>query len=109
LERTNVERLLERQVDGLLFVPVGAGEALPRGLARGAVVIDRLPAGWRGPAVASDHEQGGRLIAIRLTGLGHERIALVAGRGEITSARDRSRGLLDEARHEGVEIPERRR
>lgn len=52
------------------------------------------------PAVVPDNHLGGRLAAEHLVGLGHERVGVISGPGEVTSADDRVAGfagVLDEA------------
>jgi DNA-binding LacI/PurR family transcriptional regulator len=85
--------LLELRVDGLVVVGT-----LPDPAALGAVA-ERIPvvlAGSREPAppgvdvVAGDDERGARLVAEHLVGLGHRRIAHIAGYGAVGELRRRS-------------------
>jgi len=104
LEQRNLGRLLERRVDGLLLVPVGGGPVLPPGVHCAMVAIDRVPEGWNGSAVLSQHAAGGVLAAEHLAGLGHRQVAVVAGRAEITSASERLEGFLKAAHRLGFEV-----
>lgn len=99
--------LLDLRVDGLVVVGT-----LPEPAALG-VVAERIPvvvAGAREPEsagvdmVAGDDEQGARLVTEHLIGLGHRRIAHIAGYGAVAELRRRSfeatmraHGLADEA------------
>jgi DNA-binding LacI/PurR family transcriptional regulator len=99
--------LLDLRVDGLVVVGT-----LPDPAALGAVA-ERIPvvlAGSREPAppgvdvVAGDDEQGARLATEHLIGLGHRRIAHIAGYGAVGELRRRSfeattrrHGLADHA------------
>jgi LacI family transcriptional regulator len=103
LERINLEGLLERRVDGLLIVPVGGEPALPRQQGCAAVAIDRMPRDWKGSAVLSEHGVGGALAAEHLGELGHRKVAVIAGRAEITSASERLDGFLKAAHRLGFE------
>ncbi|MBT2416409.1 LacI family DNA-binding transcriptional regulator [Streptomyces sp. ISL-22] len=85
--------LLDLSVDGLVVVGT-----LPDPAALGAVA-GRIPvvvAGAREPVpsgvdvVANDDEQGARLVAEHLIGLGHRRIAHIAGYGAVGELRRRS-------------------
>ncbi|MEU6181518.1 LacI family DNA-binding transcriptional regulator [Streptomyces coeruleorubidus] len=99
--------LLDLRVDGLVVVGT-----LPGPAALGAVA-ERMPvvlAGAREPVppgvdqVAGDDEQGARLVTEHLIGLGHRRIAHLAGYGAVGELRRRSfeatmraQGLADRA------------
>lgn len=107
---------LDLRVDGLVVVGT-----LPDPAALGAVA-ERIPvvlAGSREPAppgvdvVAGDDEQGARLVAEHLIGLGHRRIAHIAGYGAVGELRRRSfeatmreHGLADEALVESSDMTE---
>ncbi|MBX9360647.1 LacI family DNA-binding transcriptional regulator [Streptomyces sp. WAC04114] len=108
--------LLDLRVDGLVVVGT-----LPDPAALGQVA-ERIPvvlAGSREPAppgvdvVAGDDEQGARLVAEHLIGLGHRRIAHIAGYGAVGELRRRSfeaamrrHGLADEALVEPSDMTE---
>jgi LacI family transcriptional regulator len=55
--------------------------------------------------VLPDHRGGGRLIAEHLVGLGHERIGVVSGPGNLLTSRERLQGLRDELRRAGRNLP----
>ncbi|GAA2314614.1 LacI family DNA-binding transcriptional regulator [Streptomyces hawaiiensis] len=99
--------LLDLRVDGLVVVgtlpdPAALGDAAGR--------IPVVMAGSREPAppgvdvVAGDDERGARLVAEHLIGLGHRRVAHIAGYGAVGGLRRRSfeatmsrHGLADQA------------
>lgn len=108
--------LLDLRVDGLVVVGT-----LPDPAALGAVA-ERIPvvlAGSREPAppgvdvVAGDDERGALLVAEHLIGLGHRRIAHIAGYGAVGELRRRSfeatmrgHGLADEVMVEPSDMTE---
>ncbi len=60
------------------------------------VAIDRaLPPELSGSAVLSDHAKGTEAAARHLASLGHRRIGLIAGPGNLRPAREAARGLLE--------------
>lgn len=110
-EAAQIEALLRLQVDGLLWVPADL-----RGAARQArapsiptVLIDRaLPSRGSGRAadvISSDHVAGGRLAAAHLIGLGHQRIAVLAGPEDHLHARQRLRGAREALSAAGLSLP----
>ncbi|MFI8193518.1 LacI family DNA-binding transcriptional regulator [Streptomyces sp. NPDC085946] len=108
--------LLDLRVDGLVVVGT-----LPHPAALGAVAR-RTPvvlAGARDPVppgvdvVAGDDEHGARLVTEHLIGLGHRRIAHLAGHGAVGALRRRSyeaamraHGLADRVRSEPADMTE---
>ncbi|WP_369174129.1 LacI family DNA-binding transcriptional regulator [Streptomyces sp. R28] len=98
---------LDLRVDGLVVVgTLPDPAALEAVAARIPVVVagarEPVPAGV--DVVAGDDEQGARLVAEHLIGLGHRRIAHIAGYGAVGELRRRSfeatmreHGLVDEA------------
>jgi LacI family transcriptional regulator len=97
-ERTIVESLLRRRVDGLLLMP-----ATPRqdylvddvrnGLP--VVFVDRRPRGLDADSVTVDNTYGARLAVQHLIAHGHERIAMLADLPEIQTAADRLVGYRE--------------
>jgi LacI family transcriptional regulator len=76
--------------DGVVVAGSGANAELVNGLiedGRAVVTMVREVPGSLAPSVMSAYEQGARLGAEHLIGLGHTRIALVAGPPEVTSGR----------------------
>lgn len=61
------------------------------------------------PLIATDHYAGGVLAARHLIGLGHRRIAYIAGPSHLSISADRRRGFLDQcaiAVQNGIDLPE---
>jgi DNA-binding LacI/PurR family transcriptional regulator len=59
------------------------------------------------PFVDADNYEGGRIAAKHLLGLGHKRIAMVAGDPDSSSSNDRIRGYQDAMREASVEPDEK--
>jgi LacI family transcriptional regulator len=110
VESSEVERLLARQVDGLLL----ASAQLPSALAlferiesRGVpyVLIDRRFAGTRASYVGADDEAIGRLATRHLIERGCRRIAHIAG-PPLAPGVGRRKGYRDALSGAGIEVPE---
>jgi LacI family transcriptional regulator len=103
-ERRLLPMLLQRQVDGLLIVPAGTGEAAVR-LCRDhsvpLVVVDRRPQVPGVDVVRADSQGGAEELGRLLVRLGHRRIAVLSGPATVPTAVDRvagfCRALVDEA------------
>jgi LacI family transcriptional regulator len=103
-ERRLVPVLLQRQVDGLLIVPAGTGEAAVRLCReRGVplVVVDRRPQAHGVDVVRADSHGGAEELGRLLVSLGHRHIAVLSGPATVPTAVDRvagfCRALVDEA------------
>jgi LacI family transcriptional regulator len=111
-ERWQLEMLLERQVDGVILASTNAqknGDLLRslQNQGKGLVLIDRDDhQGLRCHRVVTDDEQVGRLATSHLIGLGHERIAHLAG-PRLVHARRRHRGYTASMRHAGLAVDDR--
>lgn len=94
LDATHIRLLQQRQVDGLLLsvsdeTNADTLDALAR-TTTPSVLIDRdLPLTDAPSAVLSDHASGITAAVERLVGLGHRRIALVAGSPHVRPTRER--------------------
>lgn len=95
-ERRYLVEFLERRVDGMIIAPAtnadavqirDLGEQLP------VVLVDRVTPGWVGDLVVGDDQAGMALVVDHLIGQGHERIALINGEQELSTARERRRGF----------------
>jgi LacI family transcriptional regulator len=103
-ERRLVSMVLQRQVDGLLIIPAGTGEATLR-LCRDhgvpLVVVDRRPQTPGVDVVRADSERGAEELGRLLVSLGHRRVAVLSGPASVPTAVDRvagfRRALVDEA------------
>jgi len=110
LEASEVERLLARQVDGLLIAsaqPPSSMELFQRIDARGVpyVLIDRRFADANAPYVGADDEEIGRLATRHLIQRGCRRIAHIAG-PPLTPGTGRLKGYRDALADAGISVPE---
>jgi LacI family transcriptional regulator len=90
---TNV--LIEKQVDGIIFVAAGLSEENIRNLQkRGvpSVLVDRQVPGVEIDSVFADNQAGGFLATNHLLSLGHEAIACISGPGGVRSSSERIAG-----------------
>lgn len=106
-ERSDIEALQARRVDG--FIAATAREesgALDAVVAAGTplVLLNRRGDGLRQPSVTVDDRTGVRLGVEHLAGLGHERIAHVAGPADVSTGQRRRRGFADAMRAAGLTV-----
>lgn len=102
-----LQALLEKQIDGILFVPVGNTPAVIRMLKRQnvpVVVLDRRITGGKVDVVRCDSEGGAYKITKFLLSLGHRRIAVLSGPQSISTAEDRVQGYRRALAEQGVPI-----
>jgi LacI family transcriptional regulator len=103
----SLETLLERRVDGvLLATPTGAPAALARHLATArvqTVLVDRDVPGLAADRVRIDHVGGARRAVEHLLGLGHRRIACLAGTLSFAASRARVAGWRRALVRAGIE------
>src|SRR5687768_1566943 len=93
-ERELVGALVGRRVDALLIVPAGGDQSYAETL-RGRtafVYVDRPPSGFDADTVLLDDAGGARRAVEHLLARGHRRIACVADRAEVYTARERVAG-----------------
>lgn len=100
-------RLLRRQqLDGVIIL---SGTALSSPalleLARRApvVLVDELIAGVEAPFVAADNRRGARALAEHVVGLGHHRVAIVAGPPGLWTAEQRLSGYREALAASGLD------
>jgi LacI family transcriptional regulator len=110
VESSEVDRLLARQVDGLLLASAQAPSSLnlfERIEARGVpyVLIDRRFADANAPYVGADDEAIGRLATRHLIERGCRRIAHIAG-PPITPGVGRRKGYQDALAAAGIAVPD---
>jgi len=94
-EARYVNVLMQKQVDGLLLVPAGGTTESIKSLRNHKlpfVLLDRRVSNVNVDVVYSDHEQGAYALITHLLELGHQRIAVLSGPAEVTSASDRVAG-----------------
>lgn len=95
-EQFSIDSILQRGVDGVMFVSArDESTAFDKLRAAGipAVVVDRVPQNYRGPAVVLDNIAAGELAAAHLAGLGHTRCAHIGGPQGVHIARERLEGF----------------
>ena len=108
-ERVIFEQMRARHVDGFVLAtahlrnPVLA-EAAAAGLP--VVLMNRLAPDYSFPSVSADNEQGFRMAVTHLAGLGHTRIAHIAGPQEVSTGVSRLRGFTEGMRSCGLKIDE---
>lgn len=94
-EKRSLSVLMERGIDGLLFVPVDVTaehvlELFERNLH--TVFLARKPTEYEGVYVGTDNVKGGRLAVEHLIALGHERIARIDRPDRAVSAIEQWKG-----------------
>lgn len=91
--------LRSRAIDGLIFVTGGEGGDAEVARLAGSypiVLADEFRAGLEGfPLVAADHRAGGVLAGEHLSGLGHQRVAVIEGPRGLRSSAERLAGFLE--------------
>ncbi len=107
-QAAHLRNLIEKRIDGLILVAGAAGAELAPLLASQRVPIvlaDHEVADVDSDFIGLDHEATGHAAARHLIGLGHRRIACVAGpRGEPPSLA-RIAGLRRALEEEGIDLP----
>lgn len=91
-----VERLLGRQVDGLILATAARRDPVVEFCLRHRaplVVVNRAEESGRVSSVVSDDAQGMRLAVAHLIALGHVRIGHLAGPQQLSTGQDRLRGF----------------
>ena len=105
-EATYIQRASQRWVDGMLFVSAQdqmTGLERLEALGIPSVAIDRIPVGYEGPSVTLDNVTAGAMAAEHLLGLGHTRIAHIAGPLRLRLARERVAGFERAVRSRGLD------
>jgi len=102
---TNV--LINKRVDGMIFVATGArSDSLQKLMELGlpAVVMDREFPEMEMDVVLSDNHQGGYLATQHLIALGHRRIGCIAGPSKITPSALRVAGYTQALQESGLTV-----
>lgn len=92
LQDHHVRTLLDRRIDGLLVSPTDGGSPLILDAARAGtpmVFVDRWIPGVDVPVVRSDGRAAVRDLVAHLHGLGHRRLAIIAGPAATTTGSER--------------------
>jgi LacI family transcriptional regulator len=93
--------LIDRRVDGLIIMPVGADHtylAVEEQAGTPMVFVDREPSLAGGDVVLTANRDGARTGVEHLMNAGHERIAYLGDSQQISTARDRFAGYLEALR-----------
>ena len=109
-ERTIINLLLQKQVDGILMAPATEWSDAPlmlRARRVPVVLIDRRIEAQDFDVVLVDNVNGSAQAAEYLASLGHERIAMISGPLDTTPGRERYEGFLQGLRTAGHELDER--
>jgi LacI family transcriptional regulator len=103
--KVHLQRLRDRQVDGVLVAPSVAEDPDARALLdeMNVVVLD-APEGAL-PGVPSDAESAGTQAAQHLLGLGHRRLAFLGPASPAHTFRARERGFVRALREAGLTLP----
>jgi LacI family transcriptional regulator len=105
-ERTAVEALLQRRVDGVILSTARLGDDFPSQLAaRGVPYVLALRTDGHSLASVGDDRLGGYLATRHLLDLGHRRIGLIAGPDYASSARGRVEGYRQAMAEADVDVP----
>ena len=106
-ETNYLNMLVERRVDGVIIAPATREKkrlALLKQLQVPFVLIDRRVAGVKADSVYGDSRTGARLLIDHLISLGHQRIALINGPIDISSAQDRADGYRESLMAHGIAV-----
>jgi LacI family transcriptional regulator len=102
VDRSYLQEMVQQRVDAIIHVPCtdeGAGFLTQMKGGTPIVELNRRSTNPDADTVVADDREGVAMITRHLIGLGHTRIAIVVGRPEASTARERTAGYLD-AMHE---------
>ena len=105
-ERINLNTLFSRRVDGVLLAPTDSYAAQDRLIQRRFPIVffDRLPPGFAGSAVVTDNFGAAYEATRHLIVLGHDRIAIIAGRLDLSNGLDRLEGFRKALQEAGLPL-----
>ncbi|MFS4091199.1 LacI family DNA-binding transcriptional regulator [Streptomyces sp. AF1A] len=109
LQDHHVRTLLDRRIDGLLVSPTDGCSPLMADAARAGtpmVFVDRWIAGTDVPVVRSDGRGAVRDLVAHLYGLGHRRLAIIAGPAATTTGRERIEAFREALAEHGLDLPD---
>lgn len=109
LQDHHVRTLLERRIDGLLVSPTDSGSPLILEAAHAGtpmVFVDRWIPGVDVPGVRTDGREAVRDLVAHLCGLGHRRLAIIAGPAVTTTGSERVEAFREALREHGLPLPE---
>lgn len=105
-ERGAVEAIRQRLVDGVIVATATPGSTVLQEAVLGSspvVLMNRQVEDIACDRVTTDNVRGGRLVAEYFAGGGHERVGLISGLREASTAVERERGFRDGAEASGIE------
>jgi LacI family transcriptional regulator len=105
-ERADFEAMRARQVDGLITATARRDHGLPAGLENvdlPVVLVNRRLEDGARPSVVADDRRGVQLAVEHLVGLGHKRIAHLAGPQEFSTGYLRHEGFIAAMRDAGLD------
>ncbi len=108
-EAAYLDVLIAKKVDGIIFIAAGSTQEHLQELAREGipvVVADRDVPQTLADVVLVNHEQGGYDATKYLIGLGHRRIACIAGPSPLTPSADRVHGYKRALAEAGIPFDE---
>jgi LacI family transcriptional regulator len=109
LQDHHVRTLLDRRIDGLLVSPTDGCSPLMADAARAGtpmVFVDRWIADMDVPVVRSDGRGAVRDLVAHLYGLGHRRLAIIAGPAATTTGRERIEAFREGLAEHGLDLPD---
>jgi LacI family transcriptional regulator len=109
-EATYLREMRTYRPSGLIIVPASLSHGMEEAKAyrqagSGVVYMDRIPPKWKGDSVTSKHEEGAYAATKYLIGLGHERIATIAGPLASPSGSARLEGFRHAMREARLRVP----
>lgn len=108
-EKSYLDTLVEKQVDGIIFISAGSYSKDIEKLVQSrtpVVVVDRDFEGLPADTVLVDNQLGGYLATQYLIQLGHRHIACISGPSEVNPSADRLIGFRKALREAGLLIEE---
>ena len=106
-ERMVFDQMRARHVDGLVLATARLHHPLLAEASRAdlpVVLINRLAQDYSFPSVSVDNERGVRMAVEHLAGLGHRRIAYIAGPQELSTGLSRYRGFVTAMESSGLPV-----
>jgi LacI family transcriptional regulator len=106
-ERIVFEQLRARHVDGFVLATAQLRDPVLAEAARAelpVVLVNRLAEGYPFPSVSVDNERGVGMVVAHLAGLGHRRIAHIAGPQDLSTGLSRYRGFVKAMADHGLPV-----
>ena len=106
-QQSYLDIVISQQVDGVIIAPCDSSADSLEKLRRRkipVVIVDRDISGWEVDTVRGDSVAGARALVRHLIGLGHQRIAVVTGAANTTTAADRVVGYHLALSEAGIEV-----